>query len=106
MMMSTTETNTPTTPDAYFDHIIHMPDWHMKLQKASQRLAFFIVNYLISLSILVLTFSLSQNYIAPLLSTLLPISHTTLPKAIMILTVMYWLPIWIDVVKRWRRNTF
>jgi hypothetical protein len=52
------------------------------------------------------TFPLSQEFIAPLFSTFLPISHTSLPKAMTILTVMYWLPIFIDVAKRWKRNNF
>jgi hypothetical protein len=105
-MMSTTETNATLQPDAYFDYIVKAPEWELKLRKASHRLAFFSVNYFISLAILMVTFPLSQEFIAPLFSTFLPISHTSLPKAMTILTVMYWLPIFIDVAKRWKRNNF
>ena len=105
-MSPTTETNAALQPDAYFDYIIKTPEWELKLRKASHRIAFFSVNYFISLAILMVTFPLSQEFIAPLFSTFLPISHTSLPKAMTILTVMYWLPIFIDVAKRWKRNNF
>ncbi len=98
------EVNSATTPDPYFDNLVMTPAWELKLRNASQRIACFSVNYLISLVLLILTFPLSQEYIAPIFSTFMPISHTTLPKAILVFTVMYWLPSLWGVVMRWKRN--
>jgi hypothetical protein len=85
--------------------VILQDDWQRKFRGVCERIAFFSVNYMISLVLMVLLYPLSQEVLAPLLSSVVPISHTSLPKAMMVMTVMYWLPILFDTIKRWRRNT-
>ena len=80
-------------------------EWQQKFRIVCERLAFFSVNYVISMIILVALYPLSQEILAPLLSSIVPISHTTLPKALLIMTFMYWAPILFDIVKRWRNNS-
>lgn len=78
--------------------------WQTKFRLVIERLSFFSVNFVVSLIILVLAYPLSQEILSPLLSSVIPISHTSLPKAMLIMTVMYWAPIVFDTVKRWHRN--
>jgi len=80
-------------------------EWQKKFRTVCERLAFFSVNFVVSMVLLVVLYPISQEILAPLLSSFVPISHTTLPKAMMIMTLMYWAPILFDIVKRWRRNT-
>jgi hypothetical protein len=79
-------------------------EWQYKFRLVCERLAFFSVNYVVSMILLALLYPLSQEILAPLFSSFLPISHTSLPKVLMVMTLMYWAPIGFDTVRRWRRN--
>ena len=79
--------------------------WEVKWKLTCSRVAYFSVNYVISAVLLSILFPLSQQFLAPLLSSVIPISHTSLPKAFLVMTLMYWLPITIDIIRRWRSNT-
>jgi hypothetical protein len=80
--------------------------FEVKLNKLAQLLGFYSVNYFFSVGVLVLMYPVSEKTIAPLLSAFLPISQCTLIKAVIILTIMYWLPILWDAVRRWYKNDF
>jgi hypothetical protein len=80
--------------------------FEVKLNKLAQLIGFYSVNYFFSVGLLVLMYPFSEKTIAPLLSTLLPISHPTLLKAFLILTLMYWLPVVWDATRRWYKNEF
>ena len=80
--------------------------FEVKLNKLAQLLGFYSVNYSFSVGVLVLMYPVSEKTIAPLLSAFLPISQCTLIKAVIILTIMYWLPIVWDAVRRWYKNDF
>ena len=80
--------------------------FEVKLNRLAQLLGYYSVNYCFSVGVLVLAYPISEKTIAPLLSALLPISHCTLLKAVLILTVMYWLPIVWDATRRCVQNDF
>lgn len=78
----------------------------LKLQHLAQHLSYYSVNYFFSSVVLTLTYPLSEKTIAPILNAVIPISHCTLPKALLIFTIMYWLPIVWDAARRWHHNDF
>jgi hypothetical protein len=78
----------------------------LKLQYLAQHVSYYSINYFFSAVILILTYPFSEKTIAPILNAIVPISHCTLPKALLIFTVMYWLPIIWDAARRWHRNDF
>jgi hypothetical protein len=80
--------------------------WEYKWRCTCSRVAYYSVNYVFSAIVLALLFPLSKAFLAPLLSSFIPISHTSLPKALLVMTIMYWLPIHIDIIRRWIQNKF
>lgn len=80
-------------------------EWQNKFRAACEQIAYCSVNYVFSLVVLILVYPASQAIIAPLLSSFMPISHTSLPKAVMIMSLMYWAPVMFHIIKRWRNNT-
>jgi hypothetical protein len=98
---STTATPTAVTPAENA-----VQPWEYKWRCTCSRVAYYSVNYVFSAIILALLFPLSKAFLAPLLSSFIPISHTSLPKALLIMTLMYWLPINIDIIRRWMQNKF
>jgi uncharacterized membrane protein len=99
MMMTT-----PTTPTE--QSVSTTTGFELKLNKLAQLIGFYSVNYFFSVGVLAVMYPISEKTIAPLLSTFLPISQCTLLKAILILTIMYWLPIVWDATRRWHQNDF
>jgi uncharacterized membrane protein len=78
----------------------------LKVQRLAELIGYYSVNYWFSVGVLAIAYPISEKTIAPLLSTIIPISQCTLPKALLILTVMYWLPIAWDATRRWIKNDF
>jgi hypothetical protein len=97
--------NTPASPSSITNTAPQQP-WEYKWRCTCSRIAYHSVNYVFSAIILALLFPLSKAFLAPLLSSFIPISHTSLPKALMVMTIMYWLPIHIDIIRRWIQNKF
>jgi hypothetical protein len=95
------ELNQPQAPGANTTQ-----PWEYKWRKTSALIGFHSVNYIFSALMLAILFPISKAYLAPLLSSFIPISHSSLPKAFMVMTFMYWLPILLDIVRRWKRNLF
>ena len=103
--MTITPLNTPPSPYIHTE-TPSVSNVEIKLQRLAQQLGFYSVNYFFSVGVLVLMYPVSEKTIAPLLNTILPISHASLSKALLILTVMYWLPIAWDATRRWHENDF
>lgn len=100
-MTTTTPINQASTVEASA-----ISRFEIKLNKVAQLFGFYSVNYFFSVGVLVLMYPVSEKTIAPLLSAFLPISQCTLLKAVIILTIMYWLPIVWDAARRWHQNDF
>jgi hypothetical protein len=64
------------------------------------------LTYLFSVGVMALLYPFSQKTMAPLLSSIFPTSHTSLEKSLLIITVMYWLPIVIEGVRRWVKDEY
>jgi hypothetical protein len=72
-----------------------------KLNRLAELIGFYSINYCFSVVVMVVLYPISEKTVAPLLSTFLPISQATLPKALLILTIMYWLPILWHAINHW-----
>jgi uncharacterized membrane protein len=97
---------TPTTPAEQSASTTTTSGFELKLNKLAQLIGFYSVNYFFSAGVLAIMYPISEKTIAPLLSAFVPISQCTLPKALLILTLMYWLPIVWDATRRWHQNDF
>lgn len=64
-----------------------------QIQKISHLLAFSSVNFVITLASTVLLYPVSKEVIAPLMAFIMPLSHASLAKTVIVVTIMYWLPI-------------
>jgi hypothetical protein len=78
----------------------------LKVGQLAQLIGCYSVNYAFALAVLVLMYPISQQTIAPLLAAVVPLGHSSLPKAIGVLTLMYWLPILVEATRRWIKNDF
>lgn len=75
-----------------------------RFNKMGQLLGYFGVHYFISLVIVTLLFPLSKTFIAPIMAFIMPLSHSSLPKTLLIMTVMFWLGASWQFVKAWRET--
>jgi uncharacterized membrane protein len=64
-----------------------------QIQKMSHLLAFSSVNFGITLATTLLLYPISKEVIAPIMAFIVPLSHASLGKTLVVVSVMYWLPV-------------
>ena len=60
--------------------------------------------YVASTLVLVLLYPLGQAWVGPLLSGLVPSTHASLEKCVLISTLMFWLPVNWVAIKGWLKQ--